>query len=170
MVAKWEVAMSIFKRNNREKGEKDQVSKKAKRGKDELILEEKINQEKMQINDSIKEIGRVYYELYRDDLHEKLVPICNMIDESNRIINLCEKQILLLQGVVICPSCKVRISSDSIFCNKCGAKIDSIEDDNANMMSERNDNIKIVQCHECGSDMPSDTSFCTHCGVKMKSV
>ncbi len=150
-------------------------TKKIKKSSDVGKLEEKINQENSEIKETLIEIGKLYYELYKNDSHEKLVPLCNVVDESYRIIGLCEKQIMLLQGVQLCPNCKAHVSLDSLFCNKCGTKIDSLEDDNSleNIGSSNSSKLvepklESIKCRECGSNMPGDTVFCTNCGAKIK--
>lgn len=162
--------MSFFNKNSPSANKSEVSDKKIRKGSDIVKLEEKINQEKLEIKESLNEIGRIYYELYRNDSHEKLVPICNLVDESRRIIGLCEKQILLLQGVQVCSNCQARVSLDSLFCNKCGTKIDALEENDSIDMSSSDaaDDIKLVKCRECGTSMPSDMVFCTNCGAKIK--
>ncbi len=161
--------MNFFNKKNLSSNKNQVSDKKVRKGSDIAKLEEKINQEKLEIKESLNEIGRIYYELYRNDSHEKLVPICNLIDESYRIVGLCEKQTFLLQGIQVCPNCQARVSLDSLFCNRCGTKIDALEDDDGSMSSENEgaDN-KLVKCRECGTSMPGDMVFCTNCGAKIK--
>lgn len=167
--------MNFFNKKEKEHNQSWQGSKRAKGGNsnEEVKLEEKINKEKFEINEAMREIGKIYYESYRNDSHDKLTPICNMIDESYRIVNVCEKQILLLKGIQICPSCKATLDLESLFCNKCGTKLEAVEEINLTDNDEskqQSTSVELVKCHECGSTMPSDLSFCTNCGVKMKSV
>ena len=82
---------------------------------------------------------------------------------------------MILQGVQLCPNCKAHVSLDSLFCNKCGTKIDSLEDDNSleNIGSSNSSKLvepklESIKCRECGSNMPGDTVFCTNCGAKIK--
>jgi len=163
--------MSLFNKKGKGSTQNLQGNKWAKNSSEEAKLEEKINQEKFEINESIKEIGKIYYESYRNNSHDRLVPICNMIDESYRVIGICEKQILLLKGIQVCPNCKATLDLESVFCNKCGTKLDAVEEINlTNETPQKSTNVELVKCHECGSAMPSDIAFCTNCGVKMKSV
>lgn len=74
-----------------------------------------MRREKIQISEALQEVGQMYYESYRDEAHFKLVPICNMIDESYKVISLCEKQKLILRGIQICPNCKTTLDLESIF-------------------------------------------------------
>ncbi len=167
--------MSFFNKTSLPNNIDNSNNKRIKKSSDIVKLDEKIIQEKAEIKENFTEIGKLYYELYKNDSHEKLVPLCNVVDESYRIIGLCEKQVLLLQGVQLCQNCKAHISLDSLFCNKCGAKVESEETLNDNAKSN-NSNVKTsdkevkkvnVKCRECGSDMPGDTVFCTNCGAKI---
>ena len=165
--------MSLLNKKGKATTQNSQSNKWAKGVSEEIKLEEKINQEKIEINEAIKQIGKIYYESYRNNSHDKLIPICNMMDESYRIISVCEKQILLLKGIQICQNCKAKLDLESIYCNKCGTKLDAVEeinltdDDNS---PKKPTGVELVKCHECGSTMPDDISFCTNCGVKMKSI
>ena len=167
--------MKFFNKSGNEISQNIQTSKWSKGNSDEAKLEEKIKQERAAINEAISQIGKIYYETYRNDSHDKLIPICNMIDESNRVITVCEKQILLLKGIQICPNCKANLDLESIYCNKCGTKLDAVEEIKITDNKEEIAPVKatsegIIRCHECGSAMPSDIVFCTNCGVKMKTV
>lgn len=167
--------MNLFNKKEKVPNQNWQVNKRTKSssGNEEAKLEEKMNKERFEINEAMREIGKLYYESYRNNSHDKLIPICNMIDESYRIINVCEKQILLLKGIQICPNCKATLDLESLFCNKCGTKLDAVEEINLTGKDEslqQSTSVELVKCHECGSTMPSDLTFCTNCGVKMKSV
>lgn len=166
--------MNFFNKNSSPIKKIEISSKKVKKGGDITKLEEKIDQENSEIKENFLEIGKLYYELYKNDSHEKLIPLCNVVDESYRIIGLCEKQKLFLQGIQICPNCKTHVSLDSLFCNKCGTKIESLEKSNTvtNEASSNSKNVEskneVIKCRECGSNMPGDTIFCTNCGAKIK--
>lgn len=167
--------MSFFNKKSLPINKIENSNKKVKKSSDIAKLEEKINQESLEVKETLMEIGKLYYQLYKNESHEKLVPLCNVVDESYRIIGLCEKQIMLLQGVQICPNCKTHVSLDSLFCNKCGTKIETIEETNSiensgSSNSEKKAETKneIIKCRECGSNMPGDTIFCTNCGAKIK--
>ncbi len=165
--------MSLFNKKGKGATQNLQGNKVAKSGSEEAKLQEKMTQQRFEISEAIKEIGKIYYESYRNNSHDKLVPICNMIDESYRVIGVCEKQILLLKGIQICPNCKATLDLESVFCNKCGTKLDAVEEinlTNENETPQKSASVELVKCHECGSAMPSDIAFCTNCGVKMKSV
>ena len=51
-----------------------------------------------------------------------------------------------------CPECGSIVRIDSIFCEKCGSKID--------------ETIKDTVCMNCGSKLEKDSLFCENCGTK----
>jgi len=51
-----------------------------------------------------------------------------------------------------CPECGSMIRIDSIFCESCGSKIDTI--------------VKDTVCMNCGSKLEKDSLFCDNCGTK----
>lgn len=51
-----------------------------------------------------------------------------------------------------CPKCDAMIKIDSIFCESCGSKIDTI--------------VKDTVCMNCGSKLDKDSLFCENCGTK----
>ena len=53
-----------------------------------------------------------------------------------------------------CLQCGAEIGSDSVFCNSCGAKVETQESNNK-------------FCTECGAEIPADAAFCTKCGCKL---
>ncbi|QSX05493.1 zinc ribbon domain-containing protein [Sedimentibacter sp. zth1] len=163
--------MGLFSKDTEKKLEKQRNSKNKNNG-DIEKLEEKILQEQQEIEEIYNQIGKVYYEWHRSDNDDRLVPLCNVVKESNRIIALCEKQILFLQGIKLCENCNAQLSLDSLFCNKCGVKVNDLNDssnearqniDNSNNTME----MAIIKCRECGSDNTEDTIFCTNCGAKI---
>lgn len=142
--------------------------KKSSRNSDSDKLNEKINEEQNEINATYQQIGKIYYEEYKDESDEKLILLCNIVDESNRIIDLCRKQILFLKGIKVCSTCKAELTLDSVYCNKCGAKLfdDNEAADKSNLSAAKNKHNN--KCRECGSDIIDDIVFCTNCGAKVK--
>ena len=53
---------------------------------------------------------------------------------------------------MVCPNCNNPIQTESLFCTKCGFKIE-------NAASEKT-------CPSCGKVVANDTAFCTQCGYR----
>ena len=97
------------------------------------------------INDKVFELN------YEDELKQAK----ELIESKEQI----EVKILALRGKRKCDCCKSEIELNSLFCNKCGTKLDVID-----ISSLIGGNI----CPSCGAIVDMDVNFCTSCGAKMK--
>lgn len=86
----------------------------------------KINENKSDINDLYKEIGRKVYEKHireeNIDIKTELEEECTKIDVLSAEIETCLKSILELKDKRQCEKCHAEIDLNSDFCSKCGAK------------------------------------------------
>ena len=92
----------------------------------EAKLRMKINENKSDINDLYKEIGRKVYEKHvreeNIEIKTELEEECTKIDVLSAEIETCLKSILELKDKKQCEQCHAEIDLDSDFCPKCGAK------------------------------------------------
>lgn len=97
----------------------------------EAKLRMKINENKSDINDIYKEIGRKVYEKHvreeNIDIKTELEEECTKIDVLSAEIETCLKSILELKEKKQCEKCHAEIELDSTFCPKCGAKQPEVE-------------------------------------------
>lgn len=97
----------------------------------EAKLKMKINENKSDINDIYKEIGRKIYEKHvreeNIDIKTELEEECTKIDVLSAEIETCLKSILELKEKKQCEKCHAEIDLDSTFCSKCGAKQSEVE-------------------------------------------
>ena len=97
----------------------------------EAKLKMKINENKSDINDIYKEIGRKVYEKHvreeNIDIKTELEEECTKIDVLSAEIETCLKSILELKEKKQCEKCHAEIDLDSTFCSKCGAKQSEVE-------------------------------------------
>ena len=104
----------------------------------EAKLRMKINENKSDINDLYKEIGRKVYEKHvreeNIDIKSELEEECTKIDVLSAEIETCLKSILELKDKKQCEKCHAEIDSDNAFCPKCGAKQAGIEVLNAEVI------------------------------------
>lgn len=86
----------------------------------------KINENKSDINDLYKEIGRKVYEKHvreeNIDIKTELEEECTKIDVLSAEIETCLKSILELKDKRQCEKCHAEIDVNNDFCPKCGAK------------------------------------------------
>ena len=100
----------------------EKTSKLAKEAK----LRMKINENKSDINDLYKEIGRKVYEKHvreeNIEIKTELEEECTKIDVLSAEIETCLKSILELKDKKQCEKCHAEIELKNDFCPKCGAK------------------------------------------------
>ena len=71
------------------------------------------------------EIGKQYFELHKED-EEPLFEEISVIRESLQEIEQLKTEIDDLKGKKKCPSCGASVGQDDAYCNKCGAKCETI--------------------------------------------
>lgn len=92
----------------------------------ETKLRMKINENKSDINNLYKEIGKKVYEKHikeeNIDIKTELEEECTKIDVLSTEIETCLKSILELKNKKQCVKCHTEIEFDAVFCPKCGEK------------------------------------------------
>ena len=92
----------------------------------EAKLRMKINENKSNINDLYKEIGKKVYEKHvreeNIDINTDLEEECTKIDVLSAEIETCLKSILELKEKKQCEKCHAEIELNASFCPKCGEK------------------------------------------------
>lgn len=109
----------------------------------------KMNENKSDINDIYKEIGKKVYEKHireeNIDIKTELEEECTKIDVLSAEIETCLKSILELKERKQCEECHTEIELDFQFCPKCGAKQPEVETINAEVITEDLENSEIKQ-------------------------
>lgn len=90
----------------------------------EAKLRMKMNENKSDINDIYKEIGKKVYEKHvkeeNIDIKSDLEEECTKIDVLSAEIETCLKSILELKDKKKCPKCHTEIEAKSKYCPNCG--------------------------------------------------
>lgn len=100
----------------------EKTSKLAKEAK----LRMKINENKSDIKDLYREIGKKVYEKHvreeNIDINKDLEEECTKIDVLSSEIETCLKSILELKERKQCPKCHSEIDLEDAYCPRCGEK------------------------------------------------
>ncbi len=92
----------------------------------EAKLRLKMNENKSDINDLYKEIGKKVYEKHvreeNIDIKTELEEECTKIDVLAADTEACLKSILELRKKKQCPKCHTELELDALYCSKCGEK------------------------------------------------
>lgn len=113
----------------------------------EAKLKMTINENKSNINDLYKEIGKKVYEkhireeniIIRDELEE----LCIQIDDYASIIEDANHEILSLRDKKICEKCAYEIEKEFHYCPNCGNKQEE-NTQNRTQENEQNNDIEII--------------------------
>lgn len=141
------------------------VAKKTKDLTETAKLNSQISSEQKTIDEIKNKIGHIYYSQYKNTPLDNLMPLCNEIDEAYKRIEAYRLQITQIKGVIACHNCGNELPDESLFCSKCGAKIEKpiIEDQEIEEIIENT-----LKCPNCNSDVSEDMAFCTECGNKLE--
>jgi len=110
--------------------------------------------------DVIHKIGQTYVENNTTQNAAGTVyePFMKELDKIQEDTIILEKRKLAVQGLRKCEKCGNVLVLDSVFCNKCGEKLEELF-----VPTEQNPNI----CTKCGATFEEDAAFCTSCGNKL---
>ena len=161
----------------------DNLSKKASKAYDvtaektgklakEAKLRMKINENKSDINDLYKEIGRKIYEKHvreeNIDIKTELEEECTKIDVLSAEIEICLKSILELKDKKQCEQCHAEMDLKNNFCPKCGAEQPGAEVLNAEVVKQdlekskvepdNKEEARIVEEEVSGDAVPESTT------------
>lgn len=122
----------------------DATAEKTSKIAKEAKLRMKMNENKSEINNIYKEIGKKVYEKHvreeNIDIKTELEEECTKVDVLSAEIETCLKSILELKEKKQCEQCHAEIELDSTFCPKCGAKQPEIEVKEAEVVGVENEN------------------------------
>ena len=138
----------------------------------EAKLRMKMNENKSDINDLYKEIGRKVYEKHvreeNIDIKSELEEKCRKIDVLSAEIETCLKSILELKDKKQCEKCHAEIELDNNFCPKCGAEqpkaevldAEVIKEDleKSEVKPENQEEARIVEEEVSGEPVPEDAT------------
>lgn len=96
------------------------------------------------------EIGKQYYELHKED-EEPFFEEIKLIRETLQEIDELKIQIADLKGKKKCPACGTVNEGDAVYCTKCGAKCESIfqeEDSEEQVETQKEEEIIIEEIKE----------------------
>ena len=84
------------------------------------------------------EIGKQYFELHKED-EEPFFEEISLIRETLQEISQLKSEIDDLKGKKKCPSCGASLGQEDAYCNKCGAKCESIFEEETMAKEEPDD-------------------------------
>lgn len=156
---------------------------KTKEVTDSAKLSSAIKGLEMQKKEAFSELGKMYYEVYKQyggSVGQDTANVISTIKEIEQEILQKQDQIRKVKGVIYCPNCNAEIPVNSTFCNVCGTKIvkqsegPQFHSDNAAQKAfEVPSQPKTYQkegntCRHCGAALEEDQMFCIFCGARVE--
>lgn len=138
------------------------VAETAKELKTVATLNAQIDKDTKLVEKTFTEIGKLYFEQFKDELNAKFPEQVAKIDEANANIEKNKEAIRVAKGINLCPQCGKEVAKDTKFCPACGAKMpEPVVEEVVEAPAET------VKCPACGEELPAGTAFCTKCGAKV---
>lgn len=92
---------------------------------------------------------------------ETIMTLFEEVKTSRAMIGSIRGEIATLSGIVLCPTCCSKNTSDSKFCRECGSKM--INQEEAVIEAE----VISKLCPACGQAVDTQEQFCTQCGNRL---
>ena len=121
-------------------------------------LNSAVNDEEKKLNNTYREIGKIYVRLHLNDPEPSLVDYVRAAAEGEQRIAVYRQQIQETRGTVRCPSCGGQVTANSAFCNNCGFKLLQPQ-----FAPQGNGTL----CPQCGNVLAPSMKFCNICGFKL---
>ncbi len=102
-----------------------EVSQKAKIVGDVAKLQYEIKNQQDFIDKKFQELGRKYYEAHKEDEPAEDDSM-EEIETSLARMKELQEQLMEVKGAKLCPKCGAKIPDNALFCSTCGAKVDSM--------------------------------------------
>lgn len=127
---------------------------------DTARLNSQIADEQKQINNHYIQIGKKYYDSYRDSAENEFASECTAITDGFAKIEKLEADILVVKGIKKCPNCGEDVAIAVAFCGKCGF-------DTRNEAEQTQDDTAAATCPNCNKEITDNSAFCNGCGHKL---
>ena len=106
------------------------------------------------ISENYAILGKIYYEIAKENPDEKAVEAVNAITAATDAIAEMKAQILSIRGVVKCTGCGAECPIEDNFCGKCGTVLEKpvVEEETAEEASQAPDDVIEVDAEEKAED------------------
>lgn len=111
------------------KDEAEKFTKVAVKKTSDAVSKAKLNyavsETENKINELFTELGRILYNEYKNgaEFPENISEICQQAEKLYEEIETVKEQIAKMKNAVVCPSCGEYNHEESIYCAKCGKKL-----------------------------------------------
>jgi ribosomal protein L40E len=124
-----------------------------------------IQGEESKIKELKEEIGGLILSKFErgEMVDPEVFDACGQILAIKNNIMEIQKKILALKHVPVCLNCGSAVTPNSVFCTKCGARLQPQPANSTNQQVETMQQPTKI-CPNCNTQLPVDTLYCTTCG------
>ncbi len=137
---------------------KDSYNKMAEKNR----IKKELTRLNTEVNNILSSVGRRLYNEERSN--EKFAAVFGEVEAKEKEIAELKKQLRVLDGTVLCPSCGEDMNKNDTACPKCGAKAES---STVEAEIEVVEAVEVQFCQQCGAKLDSTAKFCNQCGSKV---
>lgn len=94
-----------------------EVVKKAKEVTETVKQNALIREQENKIKDAYAQVGKLYFEEYKDAQEEKYAEAFKTIEQS-------KEKLKQLKGTRDCENCGAEVDKDAVYCSKCGERME----------------------------------------------
>lgn len=69
------------------------------------------------------ELGEIYYGQHKDDMDSENYAYIEKLNTLLSEIESCKEELNTIKGVARCPRCGMSVTTEAIFCQRCGEKL-----------------------------------------------
>lgn len=101
------------------------VAKKAEQTMEVTKIKSQIRTMERNNQRDYKDIGKIIYDKYKrgEVVDAEFIELCEAISERENTICKSKEEIATLKGLGVCPKCQTHVDTNSVYCQKCGAKL-----------------------------------------------
>ncbi len=119
---------------------------------DSTKLSHQISQEERAMDETYRQIGIAYFDLFGKDPAEQLAPMCDEIRRKLELLATLRQQEIAARGKRLCQNCGSECDLYQPFCYSCNAPLPHITPPG------------MRPCPVCSQDIPEESLYCPCCG------
>lgn len=137
-------------------------------------VSEKCSQAENEVKEALEALGRRYYEDNKDSTGAKYSEDLANVTSLEKKAVLWKQYHLKSENKRLCEKCKAIVPGDSIFCNKCGCSLETLDysviiSEIAPKQQPQTESQCTAPniCPSCGKTLVDGAMFCEKCGTKI---
>lgn len=123
----------------------------------------KLKDEEKQLDESLRELGRLFYDNLNEDTRRQFPELTQKIDNLYQQIKEDKIEIVFLKGKKVCPNCGDELEIEVAHCPSCGFDVSNVKSPVRHEEAPK----ATVYCPDCGKPLNEGARFCMNCGAKI---